>query len=898
MNTKKIVGGIGVIALLACAIFVTPNLLSNHNKNSQKQTRIENEQKESFNDAAKYLWSMRVNPATGKIDISEVEAARQQVEAMAAGNKANRMQSGTFDFGWQELGPDNVGGRTRAILFDKTDPTHQRMFAGGVSGGLWRSTDHGQSWNKIDDEAQNLCVSCITQAANGDIYYGTGNGFDVILADGNSGFYGQGVWKSTDGGNTFNRLASTWTTLAQQGTWEIVNNIYADPTNPSRIYAATNKGLQMTKDGGLTWTNPVRLNMVGGQINSQAQTVKVASDGTVLCAVNNQLYISPNGNDSTFSKITSVPSKSRVEVAIAPSNPNVMYAIVTYGVQNGNGLYNVYRSTDKFQTATVIGPGQGSWDPFQEPTSAQGWYDIGLAVAPDNQNKLFLVGISAWKWELGNNWTQMNGFFMSNTIVHPDMHTVIFDPSNPADFFIGTDGGLYESQDQGLTFAAMNRKYNVTQFYSCAPSAVQGTHDIIGGTQDNNCLYISGLGNTVQDAQAILGGDGFYTAISYYNPLAFFSEAQYGSLFRSANKGTSSDMFYDSRLTNLGMLPNFSSFNTPYLLWENVNPNTPLDTSFFIGIAGSVWMTKGAIDFSNTPKWYEIATTQSPARCMAITNDGKTLFVGTEGTNYVYRISHLDYVNNNIDTTAPNYDLTTGTAITKLNLSGMPGTVPTSISVDPMNNNHVIITFGSYSSGLKHVIQSHNALNAIPTWTDITHNIPMMPVYSSMIDRWDSTRMLVGTELGVFASDDGGATWNYQDQFPRVPSFMIKQISQYTNGAPAEDIYVATHGRGLWKSSTLTGINTIAANNKPQISIYPNPTSDNANIQYSLKKSLNVIMDIYNIKGEKVKSVNLGTQSSGAHQFNINITDISSGTYFMNATMGEDKSVTKFVIAR
>jgi hypothetical protein len=250
MNTLKIVRGIGAIALVVVVIFVMPNLLSKINKNSNHKPILGGEERESYNDAAKYIFSLRVNESTGRIDISEVEAARQAVEDLISGNQTARTQSGTLDLNWQELGPDNIGGRTRAILFSRTHV--DSMWAGGVSGGLWSSSNHGQSWYKINDAASNLCVSCICQAADGSIYYGTGNGFDSYGSpngDLNSGFYGQGVWKSTDGGVTFNQLSSTWTSSVQAN-WKFVNNLAADPTNPLRIYAATDGSLQMSDDGG------------------------------------------------------------------------------------------------------------------------------------------------------------------------------------------------------------------------------------------------------------------------------------------------------------------------------------------------------------------------------------------------------------------------------------------------------------------------------------------------------------------------------------------------------------------------------------------------------------------------------------------------------------------------
>ncbi len=895
MKSIKLICTLCALSVIIVASIAMQHSWSQHHQGFQNTDGKENEA-QGAKDAADYLWSLRVDPATGTINVNDMIAARKNVEAMAAASRNERIKSG-INLTWDELGPDNIGGRTRAILFDKNNTSH--MFAGSVAGGLWRSTNHGQSWYRINDEYQNLAVSCITQAANGDIYFGTGEALYGYFGYNVGGFPGQGIWKSTDGGNTFNRLGSTWDNLtaSQQANWESIYQIYADPTNPLRIYAATGTGLRMSDDSGHSWINPVRNNMVGGLLTSASSTVKVATDGAVICTVGGQIYRSDSvgkmGNDSTFRKVTTVPAASRIELAVAPSNPNVMYACLAGG---NTGFAGIYRTTDKFKTVTLIGPGGGSFNPLGQ----QGTYANCIAVCPDNADKVIVVGFDVYSWQLNQNWHQCNGYTSTN-YVHPDHHTIVFNPSDANDFFIGCDGGLIESPDQGITFHTMNRKYNVTQFYAVAASPEEGSTDVTGGTQDNGCLYLNHVGNNPQDAINIHGGDGFYTTISYYNPLAYFVESQNAGLARSSNKGSGGQDFYDLNINPSTGLN--SAFNTPFLLWENMNPNTALDTSFFIGTSGAVWMTKAALNFSILPKWFKIASTSGAGMCMAATNDGKTLFVGTSG-NLVYRITNLDYVNNNLDNSGTHYDVsntnTLPTPIRKTTMGGgLPtGRFPTSISVDPANNNHVLITYGNYGNYTNHVYESHNAMNTAPTFTDITHNIPAMPFYSSMIDRWDSTIMLVGTDLGVFATNDGGATWNYQDGLPRMPAFMIKQIAQYTNGNPAADIYIATHGRGLWKSSTLTGVHDLKSSTRVDINIYPNPTQDVATVSCNLNKSSIVILDIYNIQGQKIRTENFGTQASGIHSFSMNCSTIPSGTYFMNVTVGSDKSTKKFIIAR
>src|SRR5665213_820394 len=294
-----------------------------------------------------------------------------------------------------------------------------------------------------------------------------------------------------------------------------------------------------------------------------------------------------------------------------------------------------------------------------------------------------------------------------------------------------------------------------------------------------------------------------------------------------------------------------------------------MDTSFFIGLTGAIWMTKQAIDFSVNPKWYEVASVQGQGQCMAVTADGKTLFASTT-VGRVYKITNLDYVNDGLDNSGTNYNLTTLQTPIKNTLLSFPGAtgIATSISVDQNDGNHVIVTFGGYVTK-PHVYVSTNALSANPTFTSIQHNLPAMPVYSSVLDKWDPNVIMVGTEEGLFTSDDAGATWTPDiNGFPRVPIFMLKQLTQYSNGVPSADIYAGTHGRGIWKTSSLPlGINTVTAPDKPQVSFFPNPAQNVANIHYTITKSESIVLDIYSIQGQKVNSIALGNQGAGEHYY-------------------------------
>lgn len=309
---------------------------------------------EGISGALNWWKTVRTNEFTGEMDFAAMNAARDQANAM----------SGTRSLGisWEEMGPDNVGGRTRSILFDKNN--QGVVFAGGVSGGLWKSTNGGQSWMKVNDLFESLIVTTIIQAANGDIYFGTGEAFYSFGLNNPTGysafgFPGKGVWKSTDGGNTFTHLLSTAPATGNSTTedWAYVSRLAASPTDANRIYASTNKGLRISTDGGNTWSNAV------GPILSYSWDVKVGSDGYVHAVVGNKYYRSTEPDGDTFEQRSGkggFPASgiARIELGVAPSNPAYVYAIcINTGAES---LQGVYKSTDGGLNWDVIGPGGSS----------------------------------------------------------------------------------------------------------------------------------------------------------------------------------------------------------------------------------------------------------------------------------------------------------------------------------------------------------------------------------------------------------------------------------------------------------------------------------------------------------------------------------------------------------
>ena len=504
-------------------------------------------------------------------------------------NKSTSKSKSGLNLTWTSLGPNNLSGRTRAILVDKN--TASIMYVGSTSGGLWKSSTGGSSWNPINDLADNLCVSSIGQAIDGSIYVGTGDGLSLCngTANGSTAFIGKGIYKSTDG-STFTLLNSTIPSVSNNDTvaWVFVNKIACDPTNANRIYAATNKGLRRSDDGGLTWSNPIK-DITGAVINQNSTDVEVSLDGTVVAAVGCECYISDNGNDNTFTcqssnSSTKLPlNMGRLELAISPSNSSYIYAIT---ISSTGIFYNIYTSSDKGNTWSVIGQGGSSY--FQPCTN--GLTNCFIKVNPTTPTSIYVGGDNLWKWELGSTWTQitMNGLDpMSTTFLHSGQNTLVFGNSNANTMYIGSNGGISRTYDGGKTFQTLNINYNTSECYSVSFSP--NGQKIMAGTQDNGTLLIDRTYAFPTNANPIKTGNGGWSAFSYIDTLAYFANSTYGLTGRSPDGGTTfyngndaSSPFFSLRLANLNPgASGFSAYITPILMWESFNDSYSTDSITF-----------------------------------------------------------------------------------------------------------------------------------------------------------------------------------------------------------------------------------------------------------------------------------------------------------------------------
>lgn len=869
------------------------------------------------------------NLVRGNPDVSDIVNAHKVADMLPKGKSLT----------WSEIGPNNMGGRTRAILIDKNN--YNTIYAGGVAGGLWKTTTGGTSWELIFPLAENYAISCITQDINGIIYFGTGEGFGVGTGEaaGSTSFMGGGIYKSTDNtGTVFTQISSTLP-ASNNDKWAYIYEMATDPFS-DKVYACTGSGLYMTSDGGATWSNPV-LYPGSTPYSYVAHDVEVASNGAVYCVVGDKVFYSPDGSSGSFSDRsvtgTTPASVSRIELAVAPTDPNYIYACVASQVGLVSGLFKgVYRSTDAGLNWSVIGPGgSANFNLFGD--NNQGYWDNIIKVFPNDKNHILVGGIDLWEWSEGSSWIQKSLWYLSSSspyYLHADQHDIVFVPNNPSTFYHGSDGGISKSTDGGTLFSTTNRNYSTIQFYSLSCNLFD---QVVGGCQDNGTIVIPGYPDSSQAGNAydFLGGDGGWTAMSYIDPNVIVGTIYYGEAYRSNEFGGNSSLFYNDRILAIAQpdgvnwSSSFAGFVTPMILDEKIaNYNSPdsvmfysdtvsynagdvvvvrsknnafpfpytlptplsagdsilvqdiVTANFYLGANGAVWMTRGIHDFSGAPDWLKISSITGTAQSMAVSGDGNYLFVGTSG-GLLYRISNLLAVKDSItgDITSPYCVIETKS------IANGGGRAITSIAVDPNDAANVVYTLGRYGQ-TQYVYMSTNALDSVPTFANKTGDLPKMPVYSSVIEMHNPNTVILGTELGIFSTSNISAanpTWiEDNSNLGRVPVYMLRQQTlNYPYNTNYGVIYAGTHGRGAFKSTSYVGLEEIVSSSEQNLlNLFPNPALETTNVSFKSDVAGNASLNIYSLDGKLVQTLPVSLVK-GVNNIEVNVSKLSTGNYLI-----------------
>ena len=681
------------------------------------------------------------------------------------------LKNAVSSLNWQERGPDNVGGRTRAILFDQNDPTQNTVFAAGVSGGLWKTTNiksTNPNWKAINDFFENIAITCIIQdpANSAIMYFGTGEGWfnsDAVK--------GMGIWKTTDKGNTWTQLQST-----DNQFFTYVQDMEIDQNG--NLYASTLVGgVQRSADRGNTWQQVVGFSVGAGNDN-RAADLEIAANGTIYATLgirsSGAIFKSASGDRNTWQNITPSGTFQRIEIACAPTDANRIYALCQGS--NSNDVTDIYRSDNGGSTwITLPVPkivNQSSPEVF---TRGQGWYNLIAAVDPNNANVICIGGVDALRsTDAGNTWEQITTWslhsasdFTAAQNIHGDHHAIVYAPGNSSTALWGTDGGLYYTTDlnnfnKKPNFTPKNKGYNVTQFYSCAIHPNSSVNYFLGGTQDNATRQFTtaGLDNTT----TVGGGDGGFCHINQKDPNIQIISYLYNNYYVSIDGGnTFAGKFfghtgkfinptdYDDNIDKL-----YASDNSnKYLRWNDPakagNSRDEVTVSEF----------KGA----------------SPTSVLVSPNVNNRVYFGLNNGSVV-RVDNAH----------------SGTSHTGLIVRERGIGSVVCVEVEKGNEDHALAIYSNY--GVESIWET---LDGGTSWRSCQGDLPDMPVRWAMFAPDNPDQVLIATELGIWQTADLNGTATVWIPASEGLANVRVDMLQYR---PSDDLIIAaTHGRGMFSAT-------------------------------------------------------------------------------------------------
>lgn len=770
-------------------------------------------------EAQDFFVLKRAPDGTGPLDYSLYRAAMQQVQqqtqySITTGALA---PAGSPPLGaWAFLGPGNVGGRTRALVIDKTNT--QVMYAGAVAGGVWKSINGGGSWAPLADFLPNIAVNSLVMDPNNNqiLYAGTGEGYfngDAVR--------GNGIFKTTDGGNTWTQLAVT----NNNADFFYVNKLAMNAAS-TRIYAATRTGIFRSIDGGSTWGKVLDATAVNGCMDVKVQTDRPLARVFAACGtLTNPGFISRAADSSgtqTWSTVFSPANMGRTSLALAPSNQSIMYAMSASNTTTGNyqqGLLAVYRSGDSGTTWTtqvtntnptllntllLTNPIEANLTQCGFGTSTfaftQGWYDNILAVDPANPNTVWAAGIDVFRstdagqnWGLASYWWAPTNFSVYS---HADHHVLLFDPnyngtSNQI-LYDGNDGGLFRTNNAvsgnvGTTQAQicgnplapspvawtnLNNSYGVSQFYYGVPYP-DGTQ-YFGGLQDNGTQRGTDGGGP-NAWTTLIGGDGGAVAVNPGNINMLWGENTNRSMQRSVNGGGSFAAFVSGITEASG---NFL-FIAP-LVQDPTNA-----TNMWTGGA-TIWRTTQATANPTVGNIWTAASIFLNERVASIgvaPTDSNTVYVGMSNSASPGGIIYHN--------TAA---LSATGATTWSSATPRTGYVA-GLAVDPTTASTAYAVYSTF--GGTHVWKS---IDTGATWQPldgtVPNTVPNIPVHTIVVNPSNNQKLYIGTDLGVFVSTDGGQNWFVENNL-QLPNVIVDSLAWNRTGTI--QLFAFTHGRSAWK---------------------------------------------------------------------------------------------------
>jgi len=703
-----------------------------------------------------------------------------------------------------------------------------------------------------------------------------------------------GVWKSTDGGLTWTEKTDYEASLSSGA-------LAIDPTNPNIIYYGTGeatysgasyygRGLLKSTNGGATWTNytanlpsstyfsrlvirPGHSNELLAALGSNSGGLYRSTDAGVtwtrlVAGRTDDVVFTPSGDSAysvgsgigfrfstdggqTFVTQTPVSMQTRNHIAICKTSPNIMY----FAHHSSSIGINVYKSTDAGATFNQVAVGTNF-------NGGQAWYDFYMHVNPFDPNYAYVGSVDIWRTSDGGSTFQniTNGYSGGN--VHVDQHNVDFHPTDPNQMFCVNDGGVWKSTNRGTNWTNLNATLTLTQFYRMTSDPSNYLH-LMGGTQDNGTQRTLGSMNWT----AAFGGDGGEVCFQSQDPMKILGETQNNGVQRSLNGGSN----WSSATTGLSGSG----------AWVGPLISHPDSADIFYTARAQVFKTTNA-----GALWFPISSgTAGTIREMDISRTNPKVMYATSG-GQVYK---------SIDG-GSNFTLVS---------TGMPTRTITSVHAHPDSENVVLVSFSGFGAG-----KVYRTSNGGATWQNISGNLPDTPTNDVLIYHpgFATSTYLAATDVGVFISNDYGATWTeLADGLPNTAAIHLDYNLQ------GNKIRIGTHGRGVYETSILTGVINFANDQPTDFKLfqnYPNPFNPTTSITYSLPSrnfgsvqgragvGSDVSLRVYDVLGREVVTLVNESQQSGTYTVTWDAQGVASGVYYYTLASSRYRETKKMLLLR
>jgi hypothetical protein len=940
MKKRYLISIAGAMLALAVLFSFIENSVTPHKFKNESEQRLQ-KQKMSKNGflamQADYQFKKLRDPSTGKIP------AGIRARELAFVSRLPVYPEGEGQ-AWNWRGPANIGGRMLCIAVDVDDENH--LLAGSASGGMWESTNQGLEWHKTTSPDAEQSATCLVQDKRSGKhhiwYYGTGEMLSTtdrnISTNARTLGIGNGIYKSTDNGATWQPLAATQGASPAnlneifQGVWRIVT----DPVRMDKdiVYAACYGAIMRSENGGATWEVTL------GDIENKSfcSDLAITSGGIIYAVLGSYcMSVQPPGkagiwrsaNGINWTKITPAgfPDDNRVtRLALAPSNNKVMYVFTESqnpDLNPFNGYTNTLNTFWKMtwnpaadsavwenRTRGMHGGGDGNINNFPYSLVVYGGYCFTMGVKPDNENVVFMGGMNMYRSDNGFAdslmTTYVGGypFDMDSTHqLHPDQHGITFLPSNPDVMFLSNDGGIYTTPDcmadsAHMMWDRLNNKLTTTQFYSIAiDHGSSGDDWILGGLQDNNWYY------TVTDNPAELWFnidicyDGFATSVApawEYCALSAYSGNIWTTRFDKAMHAK--DIFpqlpdtllkyYDPVMGSNSLFPFYQNFALDPLHYE----------TFYLPTTTSIWrkdnLKAAAYDTSlRNAGWSHLSNvnvgTAAEISFLAVsTLPPNRLYYGTN-LGKVYRLD----------------DANTGNPVpVEITGTGFPvNAFVAYIDIDPDNADRLMVTFSNY--GVQSLFHS---TDGGAKWTTAGGNLEEFPDGSGNGPSIRCTKKLfyqgkkiifAGTSCGLFSTTElnGDSTVWMKEGANSIGNVIIDMVdARQTDGF----IAIGTHGNGVYSAfyNPSAGMEESRVHPSFQVgNVFPNPVRDEAQVELSTKKTMHLKVTLFSNSGRFVKLFEDKTMHPGNQNLHLQFGDLPSGVYYLVFDNGREKILRKVV---